>query len=257
MRIAPRLLISTPIETSLKLTAMLISALVFVAIAADESVAQSRYSAPTAYAQPATSSSGLFGSLFGGGTPRTRTRSSRRTDSFNYYGSRTGYGRYRTLCVRSCDGYYWPVSYSTTRASFARDAKACQTSCAVPARLFVHRNPGADVQQMVDLKGNAYSRTQNAFRYRKEYVKECRCKPEPWSDEAKQDYAQRETGEPTLGEVKTAKVEEKETSAVVMPASGSYSDGQASRGASRNARRKRYRSNNASRYDGQWWAGSW
>ena len=109
---------------------------------------------------------------------------------------------------------------------------------------------------MVDLNGNAYSRTQNAFRYRKEYVKECRCKPEPWSDEAKQDYARRESGDPAPGEVKTAEVEEKETAAV-MTAAGSYSDRRAPRGGSRSARRKRNRSNNASGYDGQWWAGSW
>ena len=51
-------------------------------------------------------------------------------------------GTYRTLCVRLCDGYYFPISFSATRDRFARDAKTCETSCGGQARLFVYRNPG-------------------------------------------------------------------------------------------------------------------
>ena len=28
-------------------------------------------------------------------------------------------GTYRTVCVRSCDGYYFPISYATTAERFA------------------------------------------------------------------------------------------------------------------------------------------
>src|SRR5687767_1671517 len=38
-------------------------------------------------------------------------------------------GTYRTLCVRSCDGYYCPISYSTTREHFSADQEACQRMC--------------------------------------------------------------------------------------------------------------------------------
>ena len=83
---------------------------------------------------------------------------------------------YRTMCVRQCDGYYYPVSFSTLPSRFQRDASRCASSCAAPTELYVYRNPGAEVEQMVSLDGRAYSKLPNAFRYRKEYIKGCTCK---------------------------------------------------------------------------------
>ena len=91
---------------------------------------------------------------------------------------------YRTVCVRLCDGYYWPMSFATSPQSFAGDAVACQRSCNSPARLFVYRNPGQDPEQMVDLSGRPYARLDTAFRYRTTYDAACQCRPEPWSQEA-------------------------------------------------------------------------
>jgi Protein of unknown function (DUF2865) len=48
-----------------------------------------------------------------------------------------------------------------------------------------------EVEQMVALDGDRYADLANAFRYRTEYVANCRCKPEPWSAEAKADYERR------------------------------------------------------------------
>ncbi len=45
-------------------------------------------------------------------------------------------GAYRTLCVRMCDGFYWPISNSVPRSSFHRDANLCRASCGEEARLF-------------------------------------------------------------------------------------------------------------------------
>ena len=95
-------------------------------------------------------------------------------------------GTYRTLCVRLCDGYYFPISFSATRDRFARDAKTCETSCGGQARLFVYRNPGSDVEDMVDLRGQPYKRLSTAFLYRTEYVPQCRCKPNPWDAQAQE-----------------------------------------------------------------------
>jgi hypothetical protein len=93
-------------------------------------------------------------------------------------------GTYRTVCVRLCDGYYWPMSFATSPESFAGDAVACQRSCNSPARLFVYRNPGEEPEQMVDLSGRPYARLDSAFRYRTTYDAACQCRPEPWSQEA-------------------------------------------------------------------------
>lgn len=92
---------------------------------------------------------------------------------------------HRTMCVRLCDGFYWPVSYSTTRDRFKKDANQCQSSCTAPTKLFTYRNPGQDIEQMVDRRGKPYSKYKNAFRYRSERVSQCTCRAEPWTEEAK------------------------------------------------------------------------
>ena len=88
-----------------------------------------------------------------------------------------GFGTYRTLCVRTCDGYYFPISFSTIPAKFGADALACQQMCpGAEAVLYSHRNPGEDATAMVSLAGEPYSALPTAFRYRQEYDKSCTCR---------------------------------------------------------------------------------
>lgn len=94
------------------------------------------------------------------------------------------YATYRTLCVRTCDGYYFPISFSTLPSRFASDAAQCKERCAAPAELFVYRNPGEAPEQMVSSDGQqAYNDTPNAWKYRKEFIKGCSCKAEEYSEE--------------------------------------------------------------------------
>ena len=85
-------------------------------------------------------------------------------------------GRYRSVCVRTCDGFFFPVSYSTYASRLAEDAAHCQSSCAAPAELYVYRNPGQEIDQAISLNGIPYQELPAAFKYRKEYVKGCSCK---------------------------------------------------------------------------------
>lgn len=92
---------------------------------------------------------------------------------------------YRTVCVRLCDGYMWPISFSTTDDNFERDSKACEQSCTSPARLFVAKTPGSgDPADLEDLKGNSYKRLTTAFLFRTTYDAACKCKPHPWEQQA-------------------------------------------------------------------------
>ncbi len=87
------------------------------------------------------------------------------------------FGTYRTLCVRTCDGYYFPISFSTVPARFAADEQTCQSMCpGSGVALYVYRNPGEDVNQMVSLTGEPYSALPAAFRYRQEYDAACTCR---------------------------------------------------------------------------------
>ena len=99
---------------------------------------------------------------------------------------------FRTVCVRLCDGYYFPVSFAVTPDRLERDAKVCASRCGSQGRLFVHNNPGGSPESMVDLAGRPYQQLKTAFLYRTEYVASCTCQPQPWeaaSQERHRGYA--------------------------------------------------------------------
>jgi hypothetical protein len=97
-------------------------------------------------------------------------------------------GTYRTVCVRTCDGYYFPISYSTVPNRFADDQRACQRECpASEALLYTYRNPGEDINQAASVSGQPYSELPNAFHYRKEFTSACSCRRQgqSWADALK------------------------------------------------------------------------
>jgi Protein of unknown function (DUF2865) len=95
-----------------------------------------------------------------------------------------GGNTYRTMCVRLCDGFYFPVSFATTRDNFERDAATCERNCggATDAKLYTYRNPGGDVEEMEDLDGKPYKKLQTAFLFRTKYEASCKCRAHPWED---------------------------------------------------------------------------
>lgn len=100
-----------------------------------------------------------------------------------FYGSASG--TYRTVCVRLCDGYHWPISFATAPSRFAADAARCDNACGSPTRLFVMTNPGGTAENMVDLDGKPYSRLSTAFRFRTSFDASCKCNAHPWQEEAR------------------------------------------------------------------------
>jgi hypothetical protein len=110
----------------------------------------------------------------------------------NLFGSDSDWDRprdtYRTVCVRMCDGYYFPVSFSVTPDRFERDRQSCENSCGSEGRLFIYRNPGGEPEDMQDLQGRPYRQLRTAFLYRTEYVADCKCKPHPWEQQARDQH---------------------------------------------------------------------
>ena len=97
-------------------------------------------------------------------------------------------GTFRTVCVRICDGAYFPVSFATYQARFQDDEKSCKALCpATEATLFSYRNPGEDINQAVSLSGQTYPTLPNAFKFRTEFNPSCACKAagQTWSDALK------------------------------------------------------------------------
>ncbi|NOJ40998.1 DUF2865 domain-containing protein [Bradyrhizobium australiense] len=97
-------------------------------------------------------------------------------------------GTFRTVCVRTCDGAYFPVSFATVQARFPDDERTCKALCpAAEASLFAYRNPGEDINQAVSINGQPYSSLPNAFKFRTEFNPSCSCKPagQTWSEALK------------------------------------------------------------------------
>ena len=115
----------------------------------------------------------FFENLFGGGTVITPAMP-----------PSTAGDTYRTVCVRTCDGYYFPISYSTTPASFPQDEQVCQRMCpAAEVALYSHRNPGEDISQATSPGGRSYAELPNAFAFRKAFNPSCSCRApgQTWS----------------------------------------------------------------------------
>ena len=97
-------------------------------------------------------------------------------------------GTFRTICVRTCDGFYYPISYATSSDRFRDDEQTCQRMCpASEVALYSYHNPGEEVAQAVSLNGQPYSSLPNAFSYRKQLNPACSCRRpgESWGDALK------------------------------------------------------------------------
>jgi len=80
----------------------------------------------------------------------------------------SGTGTFRTLCVRTCDGYFFPISFSTRPEMFSRDDTACQAACpGTEVRLYAHEVPEQESEDMVSLAGEPYKNLPTAFLYQK------------------------------------------------------------------------------------------
>src|SRR5581483_3194391 len=122
---------------------------------------------------------GFLNNLFGGGNATT-------SPPLGDLGPPSG--TYRTVCVRTCDGGYFPVSFATVPARFPDDEKTCKALCpATDAALYAYRNPGEDINQAVSVNGQPYTALPNAFHFRTEFNPSCSCRApgQTWSDALK------------------------------------------------------------------------
>ncbi|WP_081762849.1 DUF2865 domain-containing protein [Xanthobacter sp. 126] len=81
----------------------------------------------------------------------------------------------RTVCVRTCDGYFFPMASATNSSRYAQDEQLCKRLCpGSDAQLFTY---SGDIKSAVSISGQSYMSLPNALRYRKELVPSCTCKP--------------------------------------------------------------------------------
>ncbi|MBK5568472.1 DUF2865 domain-containing protein [Ensifer sp. SSB1] len=77
-------------------------------------------------------------------------------------------GTLRTMCVRTCDGAFFPISSDATPADFPRDEQACRARCpGAETELYFHDINTEESDQMVSaVTGRPYTEMPNAFAYR-------------------------------------------------------------------------------------------
>lgn len=88
------------------------------------------------------------------------------------------WGTYRTMCVRTCDGYYFPISFSTTPSNFGRDIDACSAKCpGTETDLYYHATQGEKAEDMISFSTEQpYTALKNAFSFRKSVTPGCGCR---------------------------------------------------------------------------------
>jgi Protein of unknown function (DUF2865) len=115
-------------------------------------------------------------------------------------------GGYRTMCVRLCDGFYWPISNSASSSDFNADKRTCETSCMAPAKLYYQTDKGENPARMLGLDGKTYKSLDTAFAYRKSLQPACRCKADPWSSLEQARHQSYARNQPVVSPVASAKV---------------------------------------------------
>lgn len=77
-------------------------------------------------------------------------------------------GEFRTMCVRTCDGYFFPMSNAASPRDFERDQKNCDSSCpGTEMQVFYTRGIGDDSADMTSsVTGRPYSELPTAYLYK-------------------------------------------------------------------------------------------
>ena len=86
-------------------------------------------------------------------------------------------GAVRTICVRTCDGYAFPVSHSTRGAQITLDAQACASMCPGQATELFTKPVGsvgmAEARSLAN--GTLYASLPAAFSFQQSFRGECAC----------------------------------------------------------------------------------
>jgi len=83
-----------------------------------------------------------------------------------------GGGEFHTACVRTCDGYFFPMSNAASLGDFERDQKNCESSCpGTEMQVFYSRGMDDDSASMTSsVTGRPYSELPTAYLYKQSNI---------------------------------------------------------------------------------------
>ncbi len=98
-------------------------------------------------------------------------------DDPGYYdGDGRAQGGSEAICVRQCDGGFFPVSYSARHGSLQELNELCQAQCPNAQAMVYTKSLWRDVETAVSIEGEPYSALPNALKFQKQRVPACSCK---------------------------------------------------------------------------------
>lgn len=88
----------------------------------------------------------------------------------------------KAVCVRTCDGGFFPISYSATRSRLDSLAQQCQALCPNAETALYTYSLSKDIDDSVSIGGRPYRELPNAGKFRTKFDPTCTCKPpgETW-----------------------------------------------------------------------------
>lgn len=140
----------------------------------------------------------------------------------------------RTLCVRTCDGAFFPISSNASPLDFRRQAAVCDQMCpGVDTELYYHSLQGQESADMISAEtGRPYKDLPTAFAYRNTSAAtrspSCTCNMASYFDQMKKQGEANQTkpAEPYSGitDIKTPNAQKKqeETPVVAAPVERDY-----------------------------------
>lgn len=92
-------------------------------------------------------------------------------------GSGGAHGGSQAVCVRTCDGGFFPLNFSARSGSDGELESLCQALCPNTEVKLYSKNPSAEISTALGADGTAYSDLPNALKYAKSFDPSCACKP--------------------------------------------------------------------------------
>jgi hypothetical protein len=87
------------------------------------------------------------------------------------------HGGSQAVCVRTCDGGYFPLSVSARGADSTFLTNLCEALCPNTTVAVYTRAPNSQIETAVSLDGAPYSEMPNALKFQKSFDAACTCKP--------------------------------------------------------------------------------
>lgn len=93
-------------------------------------------------------------------------------------------GGSQAICVRSCDGGFFPLSYTAKNSNLDDLNGLCKALCPNAEVKLYTRAPWKDVNEAVSIDGEPYPDHPNALKFQKTYDSSCGCKPpnQSWAE---------------------------------------------------------------------------